>query len=112
MCKVAGRVVVCGDIVLLAEGDRVPALQKRCAEKPDLFSKRVIDLTGLDSYMTPHSVNYGHARVMREGRQAALDAAFLANPKRVKIRRPQPSALPTAAWINPPPPETVTPQST
>ncbi len=31
-------------------------------------------------YMTPHSVHYGTAEALRVIRQAALDAAFLANP--------------------------------
>ena len=63
-------------------------------------------------YMTPHSVHYGHAAALREVRQAALDAAFLASPSRFKGRRPEPTALlPTAAWINPPSSETAAPQS-
>jgi len=55
--------------------------------------------------MTPHSVHHGQAEQLRGVRQAALDEAFLATPNRFKGRRPQPHALPTAAWINPPPPE-------
>jgi hypothetical protein len=43
---------------------------------------------------------------LRVIRQAALDAAFLANPNRFKNRRPQLPPMPTAAWINPPPEET------
>ena len=39
----------------------------------------------------------------RQVRQAALDRAFLASPTRFKGRRPPSPALPTAAWINPPP---------
>ncbi len=58
-------------------------------------------------YMTPQAVHYGHAQALREVRQAALDAAFLCSPNRFKGRRPSPAALPTAAWINPPAPETV-----
>ena len=54
------------------------------------------------AYMTPHSVHYGHAQALRDVRQAALDAAFQAQPNRFKGRRPKPTALPTAAWINPP----------
>ena len=53
-------------------------------------------------YMTPSSVHYGHAQAARALRQDTLDAAFLANPKRFKGRRPEPPTLPTAAWINPP----------
>jgi putative transposase len=59
-------------------------------------------------YMTPHSVHYGHAQTLREDRQAVLDAAFLSTPSRFKSRRPQAATLPTAAWINPPPPESAT----
>ena len=63
-------------------------------------------------YMTPHSVHHGQAEQLRGARQAVLDEAFLATPKRVKGRRPEPHALPTAVWINPPPPQTITPKST
>lgn len=54
-------------------------------------------------YMTPHSVHHGHAQALRVTRQASLDAAFVAHPNRFKNNRPQPHALPAAAWINPPP---------
>jgi putative transposase len=54
------------------------------------------------AYMTPRSVHDGDAQAARALRQDALDTAFLANPKRFKGRRPQPPALPTAVWINPP----------
>ena len=63
-------------------------------------------------YMTPHSVHYGLAQAMFVARQATLDAAFLAHPNRFKHIRPQPPALPTAAWINPPPMEKLSPQNT
>ena len=53
--------------------------------------------------MTPHSVHYGLAAAVRLVRQDTLEAAFAANPKRFKNRRPVLSAMPTAAWINPPP---------
>ena len=53
-------------------------------------------------YMTPHSVHSGQAQALLIARQATLDAAFLAHPNRFKNRNPQPHALPTAAWINPP----------
>jgi putative transposase len=62
-------------------------------------------------YMTPQAVHYGHAQALRDARQTALDAAFRACPKRFKGRRPQPHALPTAAWINPPPSEVASPKS-
>jgi putative transposase len=54
-------------------------------------------------HMTPHSVHYGQAQAMREVRQATLDAAFHATPKRFKGIRPFLKPMPTAAWINPPP---------
>ena len=63
------------------------------------------------AYMTPHSVHYGQAEALRDARQAALDAAFRASPRRFKGCRPQPPALPTATWINPPPSEMTTPQT-
>ena len=62
--------------------------------------------------MAPHSVHHGQAEPLRIVRQAALDDAFRATPNRVKGRRPEPRALPTAAWIIPPPPEASNPKST
>ena len=56
-------------------------------------------------YRTPQAVHDGHAAAWRDVRQVALNAAFLATPRRFKGRRPRPHALPTAAWITPPPPE-------
>ncbi len=58
------------------------------------------------AYMTPHSVHCGHAQAMFLVRQEALDGAFAKHPNRFKGKRPTPCELPTAAWINPPPPET------
>ena len=63
-------------------------------------------------YMTPKTVHYGHAVTLREARQATLDAAFSASPRRFKGRRPQPASLPSAAWINPPPSEVLTQTTT
>ena len=60
-------------------------------------------------YMTPQAVHYGDAQALRDNRQVVLDTAFLATPRRFKGRRPQPHALPTAVWINPPPSETAAP---
>lgn len=62
-------------------------------------------------YMTPYSVHHGHAQQLRIARQAALDEAFRATPNRFKGCRPEPPALPTAAWINPPPSEIIIPNS-
>ena len=58
-------------------------------------------------FMTPHSLHFGKAEAIRLGRQAVLDDAFLDHPERFKQRRPQPPALPTAAWINPPKKENI-----
>ena len=40
-------------------------------------------------YLTPRSLDYGHAQTLRDVRQAALDGAFLASPTCFKGRRPQ-----------------------
>ena len=56
-------------------------------------------------YMTPHSVHYGQAALLRAQRQATLDSAFAANPNRFKNKPPVLPPMPTAAWINPPPEE-------
>ena len=58
------------------------------------------------AYMTPHSVHSGHAQAMLLVRQETLDGAFAKHPNRFKGKRPTPCELPTAAWINPPPPQT------
>lgn len=61
--------------------------------------------------MAPQSVHYGHAPALRELRQAALDATFLATPHCFKGRRPTPSELPSAVGINSPAPEVVATQT-
>lgn len=43
---------------------------------------------------------------MFRNRADTLNDVFLINPKRFKGKVPQPPKLPTAAWINPPKPET------
>jgi hypothetical protein len=53
-------------------------------------------------FMIPETVHYGRAAEAHKQRAAALDAAFDRHPKRFKGAPPQPPALPTAAWINPP----------
>ena len=63
-------------------------------------------------YMTPGSVHYGYAHAARATRQEALHVAFEANPKRFKGRRPTPTELPTAVWINPPSKEKTNEQNT
>jgi len=52
--------------------------------------------------MTPHSVHYGHAQALHVRRQETLDVAFTAHPQRFKGKRPEPHAMPTEVWINPP----------
>jgi putative transposase len=54
------------------------------------------------AFMTPHSVHYGLAADLQVVRTATLNAAFLAHPERFKNKPPQPPALHTAVWINPP----------
>jgi len=51
---------------------------------------------------TPHDVHYGLAAAKRERRAEVLAAAFTRHPERFPHGRPQPQALPTAVWINPP----------
>ena len=51
---------------------------------------------------TPATVHYGTADQIRAHRQTTLHAAYGANPRRFRHRRPQPPGLPAAAWINQP----------
>ena len=50
---------------------------------------------------TPYSVHIGTAPAIQEKRQAVLNAACAANPRRF-TRRPRAPALPGTAWINKP----------
>jgi putative transposase len=59
-------------------------------------------------FMTPENVHYGRAITLFQQRAQTLDVAFRAHPTRFKGKAPQPPRLPTAAWINPPKPETTT----
>jgi putative transposase len=52
--------------------------------------------------MTPATVHYGHAAVVRAERQRVLDAAYAKTPERFVRRAPTPPTAPTAAWINKP----------
>ena len=52
--------------------------------------------------MTPHAVHNGTAQALWAQRAQVLREAYETNPVRFKGRTPQPPALPTAAWINPP----------
>ena len=51
---------------------------------------------------TPHDVHYGLAEAKREQRARVLAQAFARNPERFPNGRPQPKAVPSAVWINPP----------
>ncbi len=51
---------------------------------------------------TPASVHYGTDAQVRQQRQVTLQAAYQANPRRFRHRRPEPPKLPAAAWINQP----------
>ena len=51
---------------------------------------------------TPHDVHYGLAASKHEQRARVLTQAFAQHPERFPQGRPEPKALPTAVWINPP----------
>jgi putative transposase len=53
--------------------------------------------------LTPEVVHTQRAEQVRNLRQHTLDAAFAAHPERFVRNPPQPPALPTEVWINPPP---------
>jgi len=59
--------------------------------------------TGL-GLLTPSVVHAGQASQVQARRQSVLQAAYAAHPERFVAGPPLPPALPTAAWINPPPP--------
>jgi transposase InsO family protein len=54
---------------------------------------------------TPASVHFGTADLIRDQRAVTLADAYARHPERFG-RRPQPPALPKAAWINEPQPDT------
>ena len=51
---------------------------------------------------TPHNVHYGLAAAKREQRALVLANAFASHPERFPHGRPQPQAVPSTVWINPP----------
>jgi putative transposase len=53
-------------------------------------------------YYTPTDVHFGQAEGRRAQRAAILERAYAAHPERFVRRAPQPTAVPTAAYINPP----------
>jgi len=58
--------------------------------------------------MTPDQVHYGQIDAVHAARQLTLDHAFRENPERFVKKPPTPPAKPTAAWINPPQPKSLT----
>ncbi len=54
--------------------------------------------------LTPEAVHYGRAEALHAARRQVLAAAYAEHPERFGSRTPEPPSLPTAAWINPPPP--------
>ncbi len=56
--------------------------------------------------MTPESIHYGYAQQVLVARQDTLHTAYVTHPERFVRKPPQPPALPTSAWINPPPEKT------
>jgi putative transposase len=59
--------------------------------------------------MTPHDLHYGLAEAKWQQRAAVLRAAYAAHPERFPRGVPVPPPLPTAAWINQPPPSVAAP---
>ncbi len=59
--------------------------------------------TGL-GLMTPGAIHYGQAPALRATRAQVLQQAYTAHPERFVRGLPQPPALPTEVWINPPKP--------
>jgi putative transposase len=52
--------------------------------------------------LTPEMVHFGQAQSVLARRGRVLADAYAAHPERFVRRPPEPQALPTAAWINPP----------
>jgi putative transposase len=65
--------------------------------------------TGL-GLLTPGIVHAGQAPQFQAQRQQVLHQAYATHPERFVQGRPQPPAWPTAVWINPPKPETTSPE--
>ncbi len=53
---------------------------------------------------TPEAVHSGRAEALHAARCQVLATAYATHPERFVRRAPEPPPLPTAAWINPPPP--------
>ena len=54
--------------------------------------------------LAPEVVHYGQARAAYDARAHVLATAYAAHPERFVHQAPRPPQLPTATWINPPPP--------
>jgi transposase InsO family protein len=52
--------------------------------------------------MTPNQVHYGQVDAIRDQRQHTLNQAFAKTPDRFVRKPPEPPAVPSAVWINPP----------
>jgi putative transposase len=61
--------------------------------------------------LPPAVVHYGQAQDAYDTRSAVLAAAYAAHPERFVRHAPRPPQLPTAAWINPPKPNTDSPSA-
>ena len=57
--------------------------------------------TGLN-LLTPASVHYGQAEIIRQQRQAVLAVAYAQHPQRFVRGEPIVKGAPAAVWINPP----------
>ena len=53
-------------------------------------------------FMTPAAIHFGRSQELQAKRTRVLAQAYLRTPERFVQGRPQPPALPTAAWINQP----------
>ena len=62
--------------------------------------------------LTPEVLHTGQAAAVYTARQQVLHVAYAAHPERFPNRPPVPPRLPTAAWINPPPPQAGTEEVT
>jgi hypothetical protein len=68
-------------------------------------------LCGVDPSLTLHpvDVHYGRTAQIVAARQRVLDAAHHRHPERFVRGRPTQKAPPPAAWINPPPMDSIAP---
>ena len=85
-----------------------------CIEDARSFCRGFFDWYNQDHHhagiglMTPDQVHHGQIDAVHAARQLTLDQAFRQNPERFVKKPPTPPAKPTAAWINPPQPKSLT----